>query len=127
MINVSFTPRVGVSSGTTTMAINGGAGPNLRCLGNGDGPCLPEPDHVLMTHSGTAAVLPGGGHPQTPVSYGTESQLKMALPFELSPPHFLRGLGDAPFGLSWGRFSALIGAAAALGAGAAYLAARRGR
>ncbi len=129
MINVRFTDRVGVSPGTTTMAFNGGAGPDMRCLGDSDEPCLPDPRSPYMTHSGTAAIVPQGGGAAAAdastapapmmipsVPYGTESTLRGRGVVNL--------LGATPLGLSWPGFLALVGGAMVVGVGLAVLARR---
>ncbi len=87
MINVRFTPRVGVAPGTTTIALDGAMTGNLRCapqqhlggmvLGATDaGPCLPEAPDVHMTWPKESVPYPGGnGHPEASIPYGTESTM----------------------------------------------------
>lgn len=115
---ISFTSRVGVAPGTTTVHLDDGGPANFSCLG-GDTLCLPEPSSPYMTHSGDNAVLPDGGRPSatTSVPYGTESTLRH--------PGALFGLGVAPVVLPWGTLLASIGLAAAAGVGAAYYVSRR--
>jgi len=123
MINVSFTPRVGVAPGTTTLVLNDGGPGGFDCLGDGS-PCLPEPTNPYSSYSASSAVLPRGGAPSphaittASVPYGTESLLK-------DSGGQVTLLGAAPFGLSWQSFLILVGVAVVGGGGLAYLASRR--
>ncbi len=146
MINVSFTTRVGVSPGTTTIALDGQVGGNLRCttmrgpgatlLGAADAPCLPEPIDAHMTWPGSAGGPAATGVPVASNPYGTDSTMNGALGAHsidrrqgmrrTFKGRGLRGaLGiSAPFGLSWGSFGTILAVAIGGGAGLAYLAER---
>lgn len=132
MINVSFTPRVGVAPGTTTVALGDSS---LVCLNGAgdDGPCLPEPSNPYASYAARGAILPRQGAPQAAeaaaiamMPYGTESTLRGRALVNRGD-RVDRGrtaLGAAPLGLSWWHV-ALIGLGLVGGGALAYRASRR--